>query len=61
MMKINMQQFRSPEVQANVDENNYRFYDMIEKRKGVIVSLDYRPYVEFCCENNIFYTFDDSE
>jgi len=54
-----MHQFRSPEVQANVDENNYRIFDMIEKRKGVIVSLDYRPYIEFCCENNIFYTMDD--
>lgn len=55
MIQINLKQLKKlPLDKINVD--NVRIYDNLIKNKGKIVTLDERPYIDFCCENNIFYT-----
>lgn len=46
------------ETKAVVNQDNVRVFDSIMKTNGVVESLDYRPYIEFCEEFNIDYTID---
>lgn len=49
---INMKQMSKWKVTSD----NVKFYDNIMKTKGRVVSLDFRPYMEFLNEFAIFYT-----
>lgn len=49
---INMKQMSKWKVTSD----NVKFYDNIMKTKGKVVSLDFRPYMEFLNEFAIFYT-----
>ena len=41
-----------------VTSDNVRWFDSIMRTKGIVVTLDSRPYVDFLNEFNIFYTLE---
>lgn len=55
MMNINMKQMKSID-QSKIGDDNIKWYNNIMKNKGKIVSLDYRGYIDFLNEMNVFYT-----
>ena len=52
MIKVNMKQMNK----WGVTQDNVRFYDHIMKNKGVIVTLDPRPYIDLLTDFGIFFT-----
>ena len=58
MLSVNMKQFKaiSPAI---IDSDNVRVYDNIVKFNGKLLSVDYKPYIEFLMANNVFFTLKD--
>lgn len=52
MLTVNMKQMH----RWVVNQDNVRFYNSIMSTNGKVISLDYRGYIEYLCEYNIFYT-----
>ena len=57
MLKANYKQLKELDLNK-IDQDNVRWYDALMKNKGSISSLNYKAYVDFLCEMNIFYTLD---
>jgi len=51
---VNMRQMNRWQVTSD----NVRWFDSIMRTKGIVVTLDSRPYVDFLNEFNIFYTLE---
>ena len=52
MLTVNMKQMDK----WVVTEDNVRCYDYIIRTSGRVLSLDYKPYIEYLNEFNIFFT-----